>query len=218
MAEQEQLGPSWYHQQQRQRLEATLGQTELPARLEQLARFDTDPHGAEGLLLTLGRSGVAVASISDVEAQWQQARLRLLEALALTALELRWTAGGAPALIGAAVRAGRSAQRLSLRNASGAVVGELVLERAEGAVWSRADRSRAERLAGWLQRLIAQLPAAETGAGTSDAIDPGAQARALVTVLERLSSGAGRDADAAVPGDDLSEALELARRLAARLA
>ena len=218
MAEQEQLGPSWYHQQQRQRLEATLGQTELPARLEQLARFDTDPHGAEGLLLTLGRSGVAVASVPDVEAQWQQARLRLLEALALTALELRWIAGGAPALIGAAVRAGRSAQRLSLRNASGAVVGELVLERAEGAVWSRADRSRAERLAGWLQRLIAQLPATETGAATSDAIDPGAQAQALVTMLERLSGDAGKDAGAGVPGADLSEALELARRLAARLA
>ncbi len=96
MAEQEQLGPSWYHQQQRQRLEATLGQTELPARLEQLARFDTDPHGAEGLLLTLGRSGAAVATTADVESQWGQARPRLLEALALTGLDLRWTAGAPP--------------------------------------------------------------------------------------------------------------------------
>lgn len=46
MAEQGQLGPSWHHQQQRQRLEAALallGQTELPARLEQLARFDVEP-------------------------------------------------------------------------------------------------------------------------------------------------------------------------------
>ncbi|WP_431260949.1 hypothetical protein ACQ86G_13050 [Roseateles chitinivorans] len=105
-----------------------------------------------------------------------------------------------------------------MRNAAGAVVGELVLERAEGAVWSRADRSRAERLAGWLQRLIAQLPAAEAGAGTADAADPGAQARALVSVLERLSSrvGGGEAADLGRP--DLSEALELARRLAARLA
>jgi hypothetical protein len=159
-----------------------------------------------------------VATVADVESQWQQARPRLLEALALTALELRWTAGGAPALIGAAARAGRSAQALSLRHGSGAVVGELVLERPEGAVWSRADRSRAERLAGWLQRLIAQLPAAETGAGPADAVDPGAQARALVSVLERLAGSAAGDATDDARRPDLSEALELARRLAARLA
>ncbi|ANH68717.1 hypothetical protein ABE85_16120 [Mitsuaria sp. 7] len=218
MAEQEQLGPSWYHQQQRQRLEATLGQTELPARLEQLARFDTDPHGAEGLLLTLGRSGAAVATVADVESQWQQARPRLLEALALTALELRWTAGNGATLVGAAARAGRSSQTLSLRNAAGAVAGELVLERAEGAVWSRADRSRAERLAGWLQRLIAQLPAEDTLGGTSDAADPGAQARTLVAMLERLAGSAGDAADGDARRPALSEAIELARRLAARLA
>lgn len=40
MAEQGALGPSWHHQQQRQRLEVTLVPNELPARLEQLARFD----------------------------------------------------------------------------------------------------------------------------------------------------------------------------------
>lgn len=40
MADRGALGPSWHHQQQRQRLEAVLGQSALPARLEQLARFD----------------------------------------------------------------------------------------------------------------------------------------------------------------------------------
>lgn len=35
------LGPSWHHQQQRKRLESTLGQSRLPAQLEALARFDT---------------------------------------------------------------------------------------------------------------------------------------------------------------------------------
>jgi len=43
MAERGALGPSWHHQQQRQRLEAVLGQSALPARLEQLARFDNHP-------------------------------------------------------------------------------------------------------------------------------------------------------------------------------
>lgn len=43
MADRGALGPSWHHQQQRQRLEAVLGQSALPARLEQLARFDQAP-------------------------------------------------------------------------------------------------------------------------------------------------------------------------------
>ena len=211
MAEQEQLGPSWYHQQQRQRLEATLGQTELPARLEQLARFDTDPHGAEGLLLALGRSSAVVASIAEVEAQWQQARPRLMEALALTGLELRWTPGG---LAGGRIeRNDRSSQLLTLRDASGGAVGALVLERATGAVWSRADRSRAERLAGWLQRLIAQLPLPGATAAAIETVEPAEQARALVAALERLSG----ETDAAVQAAGLPQALALARRLAARL-
>ncbi len=37
------LGPAWHHQQQRKRLESTLGQSQLPAQLEALARFDTHP-------------------------------------------------------------------------------------------------------------------------------------------------------------------------------
>jgi len=210
MAEQEQLGPSWYHQQQRQRLEATLGQTELPARLEQLARFDTDPHGAEGLLLALGRASLAVATRADVESHWQQARQRLLEGLALTDLSLRWA--GAPASTPA--RAGRSVQTQAVRDASGAVVAELQLERAAGAVWSRADRSRAERLAGWLQQLLAQLPPGEAaGVGGESAEDPAAQAHALVAMLERLAADAGGPPSAS----RLTQALQLARRLAARL-
>ena len=71
MAEQGQLGPSWHHQQQRQRLEATLallGQTELPARLEQLARFDAEPPQEEA----------PVASRHEAAAQ-AQALLRTLE-------------------------------------------------------------------------------------------------------------------------------------------
>ncbi|MDH0865252.1 hypothetical protein [Mitsuaria sp. GD03876] len=215
MAEQEQLGPSWFHQQQRQRLEATLGQTELPARLEQLARFDTDPHGAEGLLLALGRGGAPVTSAADVDTQWQQARPRLMEALAVSDLELRWTGlGGAPAPV-TPERRDRSSQTMPLRDATGAVVGELVLARAAGAVWSRADRSRAERLAGWLQRLIVQVPAPGAGGAADAPGEPGPQARELVELLERLATAADADADARRAG--LSQALALARRLAARL-
>jgi len=43
MQEHGELGPSWHHQQQRKRLESTLGQSQLPAQLEALARFDTHP-------------------------------------------------------------------------------------------------------------------------------------------------------------------------------
>ncbi len=229
MAEQEQLGPSWYHQQQRQRLEATLGQTELPARLEQLARFDTDPHGAEGLLLALGRTAVTVATIGDVEAQWQQARPRLIEGLALSGLDLRWHAGGTAT--SEAARGDRSSQSLTLRDGGGSAVGAIVLTRPAGAVWSRADRSRAERLAGWLQRLIAQVPMQEAVPTGVDGGDPAEQARqddaaqragqaeqralaqALVAALEHLVAEPAPLAGS----DELSQALALARRLAARL-
>lgn len=43
MSQHGELGPAWHHQQQRQRLEATLVQRQLPAQLEALARFDTHP-------------------------------------------------------------------------------------------------------------------------------------------------------------------------------
>lgn len=228
MAEQEQLGPSWFHQQQRQRLEATLGQTELPARLEQLARFDTDPHGAEGLLLALGRNGAPVATAADVETQWQQARPRLMEALAVSDLALRWMTPGGSSITLAPRGAAQSSQALPLRDASGTLVAELVLTRGAGAIWSRADRSRAERLAGWLQRLIAQVPAVQAGEAVAAAGEPGVQAKELVAMLERIvaeaesadphagaGAGAGADADARRAG--LSQALALARRLAARL-
>jgi len=53
MREAGELGPSWHHLQQRRRLEATLHQEQLPARLEALARFDTEPAGADALPLSL---------------------------------------------------------------------------------------------------------------------------------------------------------------------
>ncbi|WP_141100607.1 hypothetical protein [Roseateles aquatilis] len=70
MAEQGQLGPSWHHQQQRQRLEAalaTLGQTELPARLEQLARFDADAQAAPAAVALAEAAGEAKALLRTLE-------------------------------------------------------------------------------------------------------------------------------------------------------
>ncbi|MDN3920832.1 hypothetical protein [Roseateles violae] len=60
------FGPSWHHQQQRQRLESTLGQSQLPAQLEALARFDTHPPApaaqrAEAEPLLAGLDGLAEA-------------------------------------------------------------------------------------------------------------------------------------------------------------
>jgi hypothetical protein len=94
MAEQGQLGPSWHHQQQRQRLEAALallGQTELPARLEQLARFDAEPAAAGGdaaqearallkLLETIGESRDEAARTRAMADALSRAR-RLVERL-----------------------------------------------------------------------------------------------------------------------------------------
>ena len=52
MREHGELGPSWHHQQQRQRLESTLHQERLPAQLEALARFDTgEKYGTLDLLM-----------------------------------------------------------------------------------------------------------------------------------------------------------------------
>lgn len=55
MLERGELGPSWHHMQQRQQLEASLTQPELPMRVEALARFDADPQGVLGLLRELQR-------------------------------------------------------------------------------------------------------------------------------------------------------------------
>lgn len=63
MAERGSLGPSWHHQQQRQRLEAVLVQSALPARLEQLARFDNHPASqASPVAAVLAPSDLALAA------------------------------------------------------------------------------------------------------------------------------------------------------------
>ena len=59
MQEHGEFGPSWHHQQQRKRLESTLGQSQLPAQLEALARFDTHPESA-------GDDGGALAPAMDL--------------------------------------------------------------------------------------------------------------------------------------------------------
>ncbi len=90
MADRGALGPSWHHQQQRQRLEAVLGQSALPARLEQLARFD-QPLPSGHLQSDLGPLAQEASALSE----------------ALTALAARAQSGATPE----AIR--RDLQRLS---------------------------------------------------------------------------------------------------------
>jgi hypothetical protein len=77
MAERGALGPSWHHQQQRQRLEAMLGQaaqSTLPAQLEQLARFDNAPAAStsqDDLLAEAAREAAALRDALAALAQGQ---------------------------------------------------------------------------------------------------------------------------------------------------
>ncbi|UXH79541.1 hypothetical protein [Roseateles amylovorans] len=213
MAEQAQLGPSWYHQQQRQRLEATLVQTELPARLEQLARFDTDPHGADALLLSLGRADAPASSMADVDRHWQRARPPLKAALSLSMLEVSWKAP-LPGRGRTLPYDPPQVLELPLHQPDGEAIGVLRLERPVGVPWSRADRSRATRVAGWLERLVAQAASASP-APMRDAPmpeDTGQQARVLLSELERLRASVGP-----LEPIDLADALLAARRLVDRL-
>lgn len=202
MREQGELGPSWHHMQQRQRLESSLHQGQLPAQLEALARFDTDPLGADALLLSLSSQVWTLSGAADFERAWVRLRPQLIEALGLQQLQLWWErdgdglyhgldgapasqplqAGRMPGYLGAMTRAdealqcgsaehhpwraeldevladaaGRACLDLGLR-LNGHVVALLWLQREGGAAWSRADISRAERLAALLARLLASL-------------------------------------------------------------
>lgn len=235
MQERGELGPSWHHQQQRQRLEATLGQTELPARLEALARFDTDPHGADALLLALGREPRTLDSPQDLQRHWQEQRPRLAEALGLADLQLWWMRPGdsqfrlvvpegqpepEPWTEGHTT-AGRT--RLELRLAvQGRVVGILDLLRPAGAAWSRADNSRAGRLAAWLERLLTPLEPAPPAAApvrrrrrtSADADATRTDAAELLAGLQQLAANPALDAQARGALDGLIErALRLQQRL-----
>lgn len=90
MREQGELGPSWHHAQQRQQLESTLNQGQLPARLEALARFDTDPTGADALLLELAGQAWSLQQPEDFHKAWKRLRPRLLSGLGLAELQLWW--------------------------------------------------------------------------------------------------------------------------------
>ncbi|MEJ6002061.1 hypothetical protein [Paucibacter soli] len=153
MREQGELGPSWHHQQQRQRLESTLDQGQLPTQLEALARFDTDPHGADALLLALAGQAWPLDDMAEFERQWQALQPRLVEALGLSAVGLQWQRLGTRPEAGAPQDA-RLALELCLQ---GRPVGRLLLCRPAGASWSRADGRRAQRLAAWLEGLLARL-------------------------------------------------------------
>lgn len=216
MREHGELGPSWHHQQQRQRLEATLHQGQLPAQLEALARFDTDPTGADALLLALANQAWTLAGPEDFRAAWHGLRPRLLEGLGLSDLQLWWDESGeglyrrqtsargpaAPAALPAAQAPGylaalaAAAEPLACPDPSrhpwlaelvpavftlsdaqarlelplrvqGRLGAFLVLMREPGSAWSRADISRAGRLAALLERLL------------DSARRPGARARPL---------------------------------------
>lgn len=88
------LGPGWHHAQQAQRLEASLAQNQMPAGLEALARFDTDPTGADGLLLELAGQAWALEKPADLERAWAGMLPRLREGLELSALTLWWDESG----------------------------------------------------------------------------------------------------------------------------
>lgn len=153
MREQGELGPSWHHQQQRQRLESTLDQGQLPTQLEALARFDTDPHGADALLLALAGQSWPLDDLAAFERQWQALRPRLVEALGLSGIGLQWQRLGERAMAAAPDLARLDLElRLDARP-----VGRLLLWRPAGASWSRADSKRADRLAAWLEGLLGRL-------------------------------------------------------------
>ncbi|QPF75076.1 hypothetical protein G8A07_20595 [Roseateles sp. DAIF2] len=94
MRERGELGPSWHHAQQSHRLEASMNQSQMPAGLEALARFDTDPAGADALLLELAGQAWTLESSQDFIVAWQRLLPRLLEGLGLSGLQLWWDEGG----------------------------------------------------------------------------------------------------------------------------
>ena len=234
------LGPSWHHAQQSQRLEATLNQTQMPAGLEALARFDTDPSGADALLLSLAGQAWALAGPADFEQAWASLQPRLLQGLGLAGLQLWWDGGcagryralppapaAAPLLapqmpgylhalsageplqcaqgaehpwraeLGAAAEGPQARLELGLRQ-EGRLVALLWLQRAPGSAWSRADISRAGRLAALLERLLGQVqpprgrPEAEAAlaelAETARAIAALAQGAEQLALAQRLGS------------------------------
>jgi len=158
MREQGELGPSWHHLQQRQRLESTLDQGQLPTQLEALARFDTDPHGADALLLSLAGQSWPLDDLAEFERQWRALLPRLVEALGLSGIDLQWERLSERPGQRAAAPAAPDAARLelSLRLAT-KQIGRLLLWRPAGASWSRADSKRANRLASWLEGLLGRL-------------------------------------------------------------
>lgn len=253
------LGPAWHHAQQRQKLEATLNQTQLPARLEALAGFDTDPTGIDALLLSLAGQAWTFEQPDDFARAWQRLQPQLLDGLGLSGLQLWWdrdgtgryapqapaegaapaagldtaalpgyldalSAAGRPLLIdaglaphrfaaelGAAQGAARARLDVGLR-LDGRLAAFLWLQREPGAAWSRADQSRAQRLAALLERMLAQLgrlqrrePSVEsTQAALAGAVVLTALARELGALLaqpdtprEALAELAGRIAGGA---------------------
>ena len=202
MSERGELGPSWHHTQQRLKLESMLNQPQLPAQLETLARFDTDPTGVDALLLSLASQAWTLDRPEDFIAAWQDLWPRLVEGLGLHDLQLWWDRQGdgnfeavarvAPALqavqlpgyLGALARTGEPLLSMSasahpwaaeLDAALGTAASRmdaslelglrvdarllalLWLSRAPGEPWSRADISRAGRLAALLERLLSLL-------------------------------------------------------------
>lgn len=204
------LGPSWHHQQQRQRLEATLGQTELPARLEALARFDTDPRGADAMLLRLSSQVWTPRHAQDLEQGWAQLRAELLPVLDLRDLQLWWTPPGASEPLGLAGARVPQPDELLLElpiPVQGRTAARLQWLRAADQHWSRADRGRAHRLAALLQRLLLPLePPVARARGQRDLTQARRSAQALLQGLEQLPEGPMREGL-------LNQARELLRRL-----
>ncbi|MBV8501425.1 MAG: hypothetical protein JO006_06890 [Paucibacter sp.] len=180
MRERGELGPSWHHQQQRQRLEATLEQGQVPARLEALARFDTDPHGADALLLALDNENFVLAREGDFEAVWASLRPRLVEALGLLDAQLWWDRSHTgsyaclpmgPSLSGEQLksyfgglphRISEPPSRFELTLQQGGKPAALLwLLRPPGGVWSHADSVRAQRLAALIEKLLDQLASSQ---------------------------------------------------------
>lgn len=91
MRERGELGPGWHHQTQAQKLEALLlQQGPVPARLETLARFDTDPTGADTLMLSLATQAWTLEKPEDFAQAWTRLRPRLIEGLGLSDVQLWW--------------------------------------------------------------------------------------------------------------------------------
>ena len=210
MRERGELGPSWHHQQQRQRLEATLDQGQVPARLEALARFDTDPHGADALLLALDNENFVLSRETDFESAWASLRPRLVEALGLIDAQLWWDRSrtGSYACLpmgpslpaeqlksyfgGLPHRFSEPPSRFELTLRQGNKPAALLwLLRPPGAVWSHADSVRAQRLAALIEKLLEQLATSQISqvrlqealGGVAELVDA---ARKLV---KRLESG-----------------------------